>query len=59
MDKDNLFPKIKKEIGDFIQEEEGNISRSKIAMIGSMMVIVSVLMLDEKSQFPFFWKWTW
>lgn len=28
MDKDNLFPQIKKGIEDFMKEEEGNISRS-------------------------------
>lgn len=34
MDKKDIFPQIKKGIEDFMQEEEGNISRSKVAMIG-------------------------
>ena len=46
MDKDNIFPTIKKGLEDFIQEEEGNISRSKVAMIGSMMVILGVMLAD-------------
>lgn len=46
MDKDNLFPQIKKGIEDFMKEEEGNISRSKVAMIGSMMVILGVMLAD-------------
>lgn len=46
MDKDTFFPQIKKGLEDFIQEEEGNISRSKVAMIGSMMVILGVMLAD-------------
>ena len=46
MDKDNIFPTIKKGLEDFIQEEEGNISRSKVAMIGSRMVILGVMLAD-------------
>ena len=46
MDKDNIFPQIKKGIEDFMTEEEGNISRSKVAMIGSMMVILGVILAD-------------
>ncbi|MEI3438355.1 MAG: His-Xaa-Ser repeat protein HxsA3 [Blautia sp.] len=46
MDKENIFPTIKKGLEDFIQEEEGNISRSKAAMIGSMMVILGVMLAD-------------
>lgn len=46
MDKNNIFPQIKKGIEDFITEEEGNISRSKVAMIGSMMVILGVMLAD-------------
>ena len=47
MDKNEIFPQIKKGIEDFMQEEEGNISRSKVAMIGSMMVILSVMLADS------------
>ena len=46
MDKENIFPTIKKGLEDFIQEEEGKISRSKVAMIGSMMVILGVMLAD-------------
>ena len=38
MDKNEIFPQIKKGIEDFMNEEEGNISRSKVAMIGSIML---------------------
>lgn len=47
MDKNEFFPQIKKGIEDFMQEEEGNISRSKVAMIGSMMVILGVMFADS------------
>ena len=47
MDKKDIFPQIKKGIEDFMQEEEGNISRSKVAMIGSMMVILGVMLADS------------
>ena len=47
MDIKNLFPEIKKEVKDFLSEEEGNISRSKILTIGSLIVMMSVLLMDE------------
>lgn len=47
MDKNEIFPQIKKGLEDFMNEEEGNISRSKVAMIGSMMVILSVMLADS------------
>lgn len=34
MDKNEIFPQIKKGIEDFMQEEEGNISRSIAPGIG-------------------------
>lgn len=43
----NIFPEIKKEAKDFLSEEEGNISRSKILTIGSLIVLMSVLLMDE------------
>ncbi|MBS1317482.1 MAG: hypothetical protein HP042_03325 [Lachnospiraceae bacterium] len=43
---EKFFPQIKKGLEDFIHEEEGNISRSKVAMIGSMMVILGVMLAD-------------
>lgn len=43
---DKFFPQIRKGLEDFMNEEEGNISRSKVAMIGSMMVILGVMLAD-------------
>lgn len=43
----NIFPQIKKDIKDYLTEEEGNISRSKILTIGSLIVMMSVLLMDE------------
>ena len=43
-----LFPQIKKGIEDFMAEEEGNISRSKVAMIGSIMVVLAVMLADSE-----------
>ncbi len=44
---DRLFPSIKKSVEDFIYEEEGNITRSKVVAMGTMMLILSLLMYDE------------
>lgn len=33
-----LFPKVKKSINDLIDDEEGNIPRSKLVVIGSTRV---------------------
>ncbi|MDO5292352.1 MAG: His-Xaa-Ser repeat protein HxsA3, partial [bacterium] len=46
MDKE-LFPMIKRNIEDFITEEEGNISRSKVLAIGSVVVVLSVLLYGD------------
>ena len=37
------FPDISKSISDYLYEEEGNITRNKLLMVGSMAVIMSVL----------------
>lgn len=37
------FPKIKKTIGDFLEDEDGNITRSKLVTIGSMVLLLSVM----------------
>ena len=37
------FPKLEKSIEDFLLDEEGNIPRSKILAVGSMMMVLSVL----------------
>lgn len=43
----NIFPSVKKTISDFLYEEEANISRGKILSIGSLMIIVSILLMTE------------
>ena len=37
------FPEIKKSIQNYLYEEEGNITRNKLLMVGSLAVIMSVL----------------
>lgn len=37
------YPKINKNIQDFIYEEEGNISRDKVLFIGSMLIILAAM----------------
>ena len=48
MNIDDLFPHVKHSVEDFMFDEEGNIPRSKILAIGSMMIVLS-LMLTEKA----------
>ncbi len=43
----SIFPTVKKSISNFLYEEEANISRSKMLTLGSMMIIVSVLMINS------------
>lgn len=42
--KNEIVPKIKKSIEDFLYEEEGNITRKKVLTVGSMMLIMGVIM---------------
>ena len=44
---DLLLPKIIKSIEDFLYEEEGNITRNKVLMVGSMMLIMGAIMSME------------
>ena len=37
---DSLFPEIKKNIENLIEDEEGNIPGKKLLMLGTMMVIL-------------------
>lgn len=37
------FPEIKKSIENYLYEEEGNITRNKLLMVGSLAVVMSVL----------------
>lgn len=41
------FPKIKKSIQDFFEDEDGSITRNKVLMIGGMVIILGVLLSDE------------
>lgn len=43
--KENIydFPKVKKSINDFIQDEEGNVTRGKLVTVGTMIVIMSIV----------------
>lgn len=41
------FPHVAKSITQFLDDEEGNISRSKLLSIGSMMIIMGVLMSTD------------
>lgn len=38
-----VFPQIKKTIDDFISDEDGNITRSKLVTIGTMVLLMSVM----------------
>ena len=44
MAKNSLFPQISKSINDFLLEEEGSISRNKVLVVGSLMLVMSVIM---------------
>ena len=46
-DKKTLFPSIVKSLDDFLYEEEGNITRNKIVAMGTMVLILSLLMMDD------------
>ncbi len=48
MDKLSI-PRIKKSISDFMYEEEGNIPRSKMLTIGSMLVLLSMIFLSDEA----------
>lgn len=40
----DLFPKVKKSISDLIDDEEGNILRSKLVVIGSTIMLMGMIM---------------
>lgn len=44
---DNKFPKIKKSIQDFFEDEDGSITRNKVLTIGGMVLILGILLGDE------------
>lgn len=46
-EKDNIFPAIKKSLGQLIEDQEGNIPGNKLLMLGTMIVILgSFLTID-------------
>lgn len=47
MSKDNIFPKIKKKLSNFINDEEGTILRSKAAIVGPVAIGTVLLMNKE------------
>lgn len=47
MNIDELFPHVKDSIDRFMYDEEGNIPRSKILTIGSMMLLFTLLLSDQ------------
>ena len=44
---DFLFPHINESIENFLFDEEGNIPRSKILVIGSMLIIMGLLLSED------------
>ena len=42
-EKKQIFPQISKALNDFIEDEDGNITRSRLAVIGSMIMIMSIM----------------
>lgn len=44
---ENRFPHIIHAVKDYLNDEEGNISRSKLLTVGSLMIIMSILLAGE------------
>lgn len=44
---EKVIPKIQKRLTDFLYEEEGNISRSKVLTVGSLLLIAGIIFADE------------
>ena len=42
-DQNNRFPKIKKSIKDFVRDEDGGITRSKLIAVGSMVLLMTMV----------------
>lgn len=49
MDDNNKFPKIEKAITDFLNDEDGNITRNRLVTIGSLILLMSILSIDTVS----------
>lgn len=43
----NLFPRIQRDISNFLMDQEGNIPRNKILAVGSMMILLSVVLAQD------------
>ena len=41
-EKNKKFPGIKKSIQDFIDDEDGSITRSKLVTVGSMVLLMTI-----------------
>ncbi len=41
------FPKIKKSISDFFEDDDGSITRNKVLMIGGMILVLGLLLGEE------------
>ena len=44
---DSKFPKIKKTIDSFVYDEEGNIPRDKVLLIGSMVILMNLMITQD------------
>lgn len=44
---EDKFPKIKKSIQDFFDDQDGSITRNKVLMIGGMVMVLSMLIADD------------
>lgn len=44
---ESIFPHIKKAVTDFVYDQEGNIPRSKVLTIGSMLLVLGILLTDD------------
>ena len=47
MDYEDVFPHVKQSVENFLFDEEGNIPRSKILTIGSMIIVLSMLLTEK------------
>ena len=46
-DKEMKFPQIEKSLTDFLNDEDGNITRNKLVSIGSLILLMSILSIDN------------
>lgn len=44
---EDKFPKIKKSIQDFFDDQDGSITRNNVLMIGGMVMVLSMLLADD------------